>query len=66
MRGLGRLFGSRNPILGQGVGTNNLGDVPEVRPAQMEVILAPIQAVSQPDAPNDVQVCTDTGHNMPK
>lgn len=40
-------------------------DMPETRPLDVVFILFVVKAVSQPDSPDDVEVCPDAGHDVP-
>ena len=44
---------------------NDVRETVETRPVKCVVFLASIQAVAQPDAPDDVHVCADSGQEVP-
>lgn len=45
--------------------TNELGDAVKVWPLQKKFILVVVQAHAEPDTPYNVEVGTDTSHEMP-
>ena len=46
-------------------GADHFGDVPEMGPPQVVLLLAAVQTVAEPDAPDDVEVGAEAGHNVP-
>lgn len=48
-----------------GIHADHIWDLPEMGPLEVEFVLALVQDVAEPDAPDDVEVGSDAGHEVP-